>query len=159
MATRDEFIAGIQDVDQRLDALRDEIIANGEKPLPEGSWRVRDALSHLAARANGVPRVLARVEAADNPSAASPPPQSIDDINAGQVDERSERSVEQLLDEIKEGHAAALQAAQGLDSALLERSIPMGFRPGDAKVVDMLYTGGPRHDSGHLDQVEAAIKA
>ena len=160
MTTRDEFIQAVRGVDERLAALRDEILANPEKPLLEGTWRVRDALSHLAARANGVRRVLARVEAIDNPSGApAAAPRNIDEINAGQVDERVERSAEELLDEIREGHATAIQAAEGIDSVLLERSIPLGFRPGDATVAELLVMGGPRHDGNHLDQIEAALKA
>jgi len=161
MTSRDDFAAAVRQVDERLAALRAEILANPDKPLLEGTWRVRDALSHLAARANGVPRVLARVEAADNPSAggSAPAPRNIDEINAGQVDERSTRSVEELLDEIRDGHAAAVQAAAAIDDATLARSIPLGFRPGDATVGELLVMGGPRHDGNHLDQVEAALKA
>ena len=61
MTTRDEIIAGIRAVDERLAALRDRIIASGEQPLQEGTWVIRDALSHLAARANGVDRVIQRL--------------------------------------------------------------------------------------------------
>jgi len=161
MSSTDEFAAAVRQIDDRLAALRQEILANGDKPLLEGTWRVRDALSHLAARANGVPRVLARVEALDSPanSGSAPAPRNIDEINAGQVDERSERSVEELLDEIHAGHAAALVAAAAIDEATLARSIPLGFRPGDATVGELLVMGGPRHDGNHLDQVEAALKA
>lgn len=161
MTTRDDFTAAVRNVDERLAALRDDIIANPDKPLLEGTWRVRDALSHLAARANGVPRVLARVEAADKPSTGSAPsaPRNIDEINAGQVEERVDRSAEELLEEIRAGHAAALEAAAKIDDATLERSIPLGFRPGDATVAELLVMGGPRHDGNHLDQVEAALKA
>ena len=161
VTTRDDFIAAVHNVDERLAALREDILANPDKPLLEGTWHVRDALSHLAARANGVPRVLARVEAADNPSPGGAPsaPRNIDEINAGQVEERADRSAEELLEEIRAGHAAALEAAAGIDDATLERSIPLGFRPGDATVAELLVMGGPRHDGNHLDQVEAALKA
>ena len=160
MTGREDFVAAVRGVDARIAAIRTDILANADKPLLEGTWRVRDALSHLAARANGVPRVLARVEAADNPSSSSAPaPRTIDEINAGQVEERADRSVEQLLDEIRDGHAAALAAAAAIDDATLARSIPLGFRPGDATVAELLVMGGPRHDGNHLEQVEAALKA
>ncbi|MQC25812.1 MAG: hypothetical protein DWG77_05615 [Chloroflexi bacterium] len=159
MTTIDEFAAAVRGVDDRIAAMRDEILANGERPLLEGTWRVRDALSHLAARANGVPRVLARVEAADNPSSTPPAPRNIDEINAGQVDERTGLTAEELLAEIEAGHRAAIEAAQQVDASVLERSIPLGFRPGDATVAELLVMGGPRHDNNHLDQVEAALRA
>ena len=160
MTGREDFVAAVRGVDARIAAIRTAILANADKPLLEGTWRVRDALSHLAARANGVPRVLARVEAADNPSSSpAPAPRSIDEINAGQVEERADRSVEQLLDEIRDGHAAALATAAAIDDATLARSIPLSLRPGDATVAELLLMGGPRHDGNHLEQVEAALKA
>ncbi len=157
MTSREDFIAAVRTVDERLQALRPRILEQPEAPLPEGAWRVRDALSHLAARSNGVVRVLARVEAASGGTPA-PAPGSIDEINAGQVAERSDRPVEAILDEIRDGHQAAVQAVQALDEALLERVIPLGFRPGEASVADLLVMGGPRHDGNHLDQVEAALQ-
>lgn len=159
--TKDDFIEAVRQVDERIASLRDQILANPEKPLLEGEWRVRDALSHLAARANGVGRVLARVQAQDNPGSGSQPPAplNIDEINAGQVEERRDRSVEDLLDEIQSGHAAAIEAIQQVDDATLGRSIPMGFRPGEAQVAEMMVMGGPGHDNNHLDQIEAALKA
>jgi len=159
MTVQDEFIAAVNATDARIEAIRDQILAGGEKPLLEGTWRVRDALSHLAARSNGVARVLQRVEAAANAADAPPAPRNIDEINAGQVDERSEKSVAELLDEIREGHQAAIAAVQQIDDATLEKSIPLGFRPGEATVAQLLVMGGPGHDNNHLDQVEAALRA
>ena len=53
-ARRDEIVVGINACDERLDQLRPAMIANPDAPLPEGTWTVRDALCHIAARANGV---------------------------------------------------------------------------------------------------------
>jgi hypothetical protein len=160
MSSRDDFISTVNAFDARIEALRPRILAGGDRPLLEGTWRVRDALSHLAARSNGVPRVLQRVEALDNPGAGTAPaPRNIDEINAGQVEERTSKSVEALLDEIRAGHQTAITAAGAMQDALLERSIPMGFRPGEATVAEMLTMGGPRHDGVHLDQIEAALDA
>ena len=156
MTTRDDIITAIREVDTRLDALRDRILAAGEQPLTEGTWRVRDALSHLAARGNGVDRVLLRFRAWE---AGTPitPVATIDDINAGQVEERRDATIEQLLDEIRTGHAAAIEALGHVDDATLAKEMPQGFRPGDAPVADMIVRGGPGHDAGHLDQIEAAL--
>jgi hypothetical protein len=158
MATREEIVAAIRAVDARLEALRPQIVANSERPLLEGTWRVRDALSHLAARANGVDRVVQRARAAAS-GAPSAPPTSIDDINAGQVAERRDQPIEAILDEIRAGHAAAIEALRHVDDATLEQQIALGFRPGEIAVSDMMVRGGPGHDQNHLDQVEAALKA
>ena len=96
MTTRTDIIEAIRLVDARLDGLQTRILEDGDRPLPEGTWRVRDALSHLAARANGVERVLMRLRAheAGTPIAQ---PLSIDEINAGQVEERTSLGAADLL--------------------------------------------------------------
>ncbi len=164
MPTRDEVQSAIGAFDARIDGLRERILANGDAALAESEWTVRAALSHLAARANGVPRVVQRAEQAAQSTAgdgqqsgSAPPPINIDEINAGQVTERAGRSVLELLDEIRDGHRAAIAAVAELDESLLERSIPRGFRPGDTTVGEMLIMGGAGHDGSHLDQIEAAL--
>ena len=166
MPTQDEVQGAISEIDARIDGLRERILASGDAALAEGEWSVRDALSHLAARSNGVPRVLQRVEEASQVAAGgaqqpggAPPPMNIDDINAGQVEEHADRSVLELLDEIRDGHRAAIAAVTALDESLLQRSIPRGFRPGDTTVGEMLIRGGPGHDGSHLDLIEAALPA
>ncbi|MFA7248473.1 MAG: maleylpyruvate isomerase N-terminal domain-containing protein [Dehalococcoidia bacterium] len=156
MTTRDDIIAAIRGVDERLDALRDRIIERGDRPLPEGTWHVRDVLSHLAARANGVDRVVQRLRAAEAGVPAAPP-RNVDEINAGQVEERRDATVVALLDEIRAGHAAAITALAHVDDATLAKMLAQGFRPGESPVADMILRGGPSHDNTHLDQVEAAI--
>ena len=149
MTTRDDVIAAIQGVDTRLEGLRQRILASGEEPLQEGTWRV-------AARANGVGRVTQRVRAAQAGTPAAPVA-SIDEINAGQVHEREGATVIELLDEIRAGHAAAIEAIRSLDDATLEHPLAQANRP-DSPAIDMMLRGGPGHDNGHIDQIEAALK-
>ena len=73
------------------------------------------------------------------------------------MEERKDRTVEQLLDEIAAGHAAAIAAVEELDEALLAREIPLGFRPGEIAVGDMILRGGPGHDGRHLDDIEQSL--
>lgn len=156
MATREDIVAAIRAVDARLDALKPRILAQGDAPLKEGTWHVREALSHLAARANGVDRVAQRVR--DTQAGRPPaPPRTIDDINADQVAERTTKSVAELLDEISGGHAAAIAAIGALDQAVLDSMLPLGFRPGESAASDLMVGGGPRHDNNHIDQIEAAL--
>ena len=53
----------------------------------------------------------------------------------------------------------ALVALQGVEDATLNQMIALGFRPGETSVADMMFGGGPRHDQGHIDQVESALPA
>ena len=54
MATKEEIVAGIGEVRQRLRRLEPQIVANLDKPLLTGTWTVRDALCHIAADTNAV---------------------------------------------------------------------------------------------------------
>ena len=49
MATRDEIVTAIKAVDARLEGLKARIIDQGDAPLKEGTWHIREALSHLDA--------------------------------------------------------------------------------------------------------------
>ncbi len=158
MATKDDIANAIRANDARIEALRERILARPEQPLPQGEWRVRDALSHVAARANPVPRILARVEALDRDEAGAAPRINIDQMNLGQVEERRGASPEELLAEIAAGHAAATEELVGLDDELLSRVIPLGFRPGDTTVGDMLHMAGAGHERTHLDDVAVALE-
>lgn len=156
MTIRDDILTGIRDIDARLATLHNRIIEGGDQPLLEGTWRVRDALSHLAARANGVDRVIQRMRAQE---AGTPitPVATIDDINAGQVEERRGATVTELLEEIRTAHAAAITALDRTDDATLATLLAQGFRPGEAPVADMILRGGPGHDGNHIEQIEAAL--
>ncbi|TAJ16463.1 MAG: hypothetical protein EPO65_13215 [Dehalococcoidia bacterium] len=156
MATRDEVVSAIKAVDARLESLKPRILAQGDAPLKEGTWRIRESLSHLAARANGVGRVAGRVAAAQA-GTPQPAPRSIDDINADQVAERSTKSVAELLAEIAEGHAAAIEAIGKVDQAVLDYPLPLGIRPGESPAIELMLRGGPGHDNNHIDQIEAAL--
>lgn len=156
MATRQEIVEALHASDARIGELRGRILDRPEHPLPEGEWRVRDALSHLAARANAVPRVLERIERLDS-GGPEAPRINIDEINHGQVKERHGVSAVDLLAEIKAGHAAAIEGLQNIDEATLTRELPLGFRPGTTTVGEMLRMAGAGHEGTHLDAIEAAL--
>ena len=156
MTTRTDIIEAIRAIDARLAALHERIVADGERPLLEGTWRVRDALSHLAARGNGVDRVVQRLRATQAGTPVTPVT-TIDDINAGQVEERRGATVTELLEEIRTAHAAAITALDRTDDATLATLLAQGFRPGEAPVADMILRGGPGHDGNHIEQIEAAL--
>jgi len=152
--TRDELIEAIERAEQRLVALRPMLEATAEQPLPTGTWRVRDALSHLAARANPIPRVLQRIEEAASGVATPRPP--IDDVNAEQVEERVGLSAAELLDEMQAGHRATLE--QIPSDAVLAGTLP-AIGGGEASVAEMIARIGVGHETNHLNEIEAALRA
>ena len=133
MATREAIIETIRKSDARGEALRERIIAAPEAPLADGEWRVRDALSHLAARANPLPlieAVSAMLQAEGAPPAFDP-----DTQNAEQIAERADKSAFDILDEM---HAAYEEAIAGIGVARRRRSWRKGFKlPGMENEIQM----------------------
>ena len=156
MATRDEIAEALRANDARIDELRGRILDRPEHPLLEGEWRVRDALSHIAARVNPVPRVIERVERL-NSGGPEAPRINIDEINHGQVQERHGSSAADLIAEIKAGHASAIHDLERIEDDTLAREIPLGFRPGTTTVGEMLRMASAGHERSHLDAIEAAL--
>lgn len=152
--TRDELIEAIESAERRVVALRPALEAAAERPLPAGSWRVRDALSHLAARANPIPRVLQRIEESESGAVAPRPP--IDDINAEQVEERVGLTVSELLDEIQSGHRATLAGIPG--DEVLVKMLP-AFGGGEITVAEMIARVGVGHEANHLNEIEPVVSA
>lgn len=153
--TRDEIVNAIAETDARLERLRGRLIEAGDRSLASGEWRVRDALSHLAARANPVARSIWRMESATAPG--GPPAFDIHEENLGQVRDRSGHSVAELLTEIVDGHRAAVADLLALDEDILARRFPVAFPPHELSVIEFIDRAGPQHDNSHLDEVEAAI--
>lgn len=153
--TREEIIRAIEQTDARVERLRGSLVDAGERRLATGEWRVRDALSHLAARANPVARSIWRMESALAPGGS--PAFDIHEENAGQLRDRSGQSIADLLAEISDGHRAAVNELLALDEETLAGRFPVAFPPHELSVLEFIERAGPQHDNGHLDEVEAAL--
>ncbi len=165
MITRKDVIAAIQAVEARIGQLTPEILAHADAGLPEGEWRVREALCHLAARSNSVPQVKGVVERArafEGQREAGfwrSSTSSIDEVNQKQIEDRRRLNPQELLDEIHEGHRAETAAVAAFAQQTLDMRIPKVTGQGDMSVADLLMAAGPGHDNMHLDQIEKAIEA
>lgn len=157
--TRDEIVEAIRAADARLQALAPRITAAGDTPLASGDWRVRDAMSHVAARGNPVPRTLARLDQATDASGNPQPVRDIHEINAEQVRDRSEATIDDLVQETLDGHRQALSDLEGLDDTVLERRLVVAFDPGELSVAEFIHLAGPRHEGNHLNDIEAVLGA
>ena len=153
---REELVAALRAADERLERLRAPIRTGAAAPLPEGEWRVRDALSHLAARGNPVPRVLQRLAEFERGEAA--PTADIHAVNAEQVRARQARDVDALIDEIRAGHREALVALEGIDAVTLQRRLAVNFPPGELSAAEFILRAGSRHEGNHLDEIERALQ-
>ena len=151
---RDEVVSAIEAADARIGALRVRLEQHADAPLLEGEWRVRDALSHLAARANPVPNVLRRLAAHE--AGPTLPRPDIHEVNAGQVEERADRPIAQIIDEALASHRAALAALPAAD--VLAKMLP-AFQGGEITVGETIARSGPGHEANHLSDIERALDA
>jgi hypothetical protein len=158
LATKAEITAGIRDVEDRLQRLLPGIRANLDQPLPEGTWTVHDALCHMAADTNAVPRWLARFEAIDSGRATRPPGFSLDEFNQHNIDARKHKPVDDVVSEITNGLHADADAVSTMDESLLTRQIP-NFRGEITEASEMLNFTAVRHNHIHLDDIEKALSS
>ena len=150
---RAQIAEGVRTAAERVRALRDELIAAEEKPLPRGEWRIRDALSHLAARSNPVALAHRRIAEQGQDRVLT-----ADEVNHGQVEERSDLSVADLVDEIVAGSEAALTELGTLSDEFLEQTVKVSFGPGEMAASAIILFGGPRHFHEHLGDIEEALR-
>jgi hypothetical protein len=159
-ARRDEIVAGINACDTRLEQMKPSMIANPDAPLPEGTWTVRDALCHVAARANGVAMA---VTVANNTLGADPadvgPPFDIDVVNRQQIADRSEKDVDALLAEVLAGHQAAIDQLASIDNELLARRMKLPYFEHEVTVIDLIALAGAGHEQSHVNEIARAVGA
>ncbi len=157
MATKDEITTGIQEVEERLDSLLPGIVDHLDQPLPEGTWTIHDAVCHMAADANCLPRWQRQVEAAINGTSARPVGFNLDEYNQQNIDARKGKAVDEVVQEIRDGLHSDAAAVPGLDDALLAREVP-NFRGELQPASDRLSFTTRRHNHMHLDDIENALK-
>ncbi len=84
---------------------------------------------------------------------------TVDEVNHGQVQERTDLSVAELVDEIVAGSEAALAQLDELSDNFLEQTVKVSFGPGELAAGAIILFGGPRHFREHLGDIEAALQA
>lgn len=158
MATREAIVQAIRNADARGEALRERIIAAPEAPLAEGEWRVRDALSHLSARANPLP-LIEMVSAMAESGAEPPAPDDGEAMNAQQIAERAGMSAAEILDEMHAAYEEAVAGINALDDETLARSIKLPIMPNEIEMSDLVVMSMGMHVEAHLGDIEAALDA
>ena len=160
MTVKEEIESALKAADERLDALTDSMSARQDARLvdDDGKWSVRDCLSHVAATARvsgGAMRALSRARGEGEPAPAptSTPAPSVDERNQMQIEERASKSVEELVAEIKAGHALAWSDVQALDEEALGTDVQ------GVTVGAMVLRSLQGHEGGQVDRIEAALRA
>lgn len=153
-----------QDVVQQLAETRDQVSALVES-APEGAWRnatyegwtCRDLLSHIASTSGPASFVLtlARVGAPGGSGAGG---FDQDEFNRQQVAMRAERSVADVLNEIRSNIQRDIQAVEAAPEELLEKQFtaPWGVEGTVAEVIIASLTG---HLGMHIADLRKGLAA
>lgn len=156
MATKQEIIAAIREGIERVEAtygtLTNEQLAT-KVHEGEGGWTARQVLAHMAGRAEGHQLLLSLA------TGAAPTGFGGLDVNAWnqqRVDERAERSRDELLQEFRQTHEALIENVTELPDGALETMIPSP-RGGEIALGEMLAGSGGRHNVNHTVEVEQAL--
>ena len=158
MYTREEIIAAIRDAEARLDRLEPVIREHLQQHLPTGTWTVHDAVCHLAADSNAVPRFLDRIEKQRTGQPVRPAGFNMDAHNEANIARRRGLSLDEVLHEVHAGFANDIAQVQALPSDLLASDVP-NFRGELTPASDQIRFTAAGHPNLHLDDIEAALKA
>ena len=163
MTTKDEVISAIEAADARMKALAPALLAHGPDRLPDSEWDVRQALCHVAARANPVPLSLTIMQRMLVASAQGQKPDFRGgavrgaEINQAQLDERMDRSVAEVLAEIETGHQTALATVREMPQDEFDQRFPRVTGDGETSLGEMILRAGAGHEKEHLDQIVNAL--
>ena len=157
MATKQEIYEGVRCVEERLERLLPGIGENLERPLLTGTWTIHDALCHLAADTNAVPRFLQRLERIDRGEAGRPAGFNFDEHNEQQIALRKSKPIDDVVGEIRKGFADDVRGVEFIPDVTLERQIP-GFCGDPTLASDSLSFTLVRHNHIHLDEIEKALQ-
>lgn len=132
--------------------------ADWQETVYEGGWNVKQAYCHLAAMAGGAAFIINL--------AASPLPTSggggqggfdIDAWNAREVGARQDKSIEEILAELKSGCASSISAVEATSDELLAKEVTMPWGV-SGTLAEVLATSVTGHNATHLDDIERAVR-
>jgi hypothetical protein len=84
---------------------------------------------------------------------------NIDDYNQQQIDRRKGRSVQEVVQEIRDGLRADSEAIDTLEDDLLKLQVPSPRGGGMTEASEMLSFYVGRHNHIHLDDIEKALSS
>jgi hypothetical protein len=157
MATQQEVIRaireGIERVEGTFGTLTDEQLAM-QVHDSDGGWTARQVLAHMAGRAEGHQMLLSMATGAAPGGFGGG--FDVNAWNQQRVDERAERSRDELLQEFRQVHEALMENVIELPDGAFETMIPSP-RGGEIALGEMLAGSGGRHNVNHTVEVEQAL--
>jgi uncharacterized protein (TIGR03083 family) len=151
-----------EDVIACLTNFRDDVLALSEAASDsawaaqtyEDGWTARDVLSHIASTGGAVNFILMMARA--GPSGAGGAAFDNDAFNRQQVAMRAERSVAEVLDEVRSNIARDVQAVQSAPDDLLQQHF-RALWDVEGTVAEVIVTSVNGHLGGHVADLRGAL--
>ena len=80
----------------------------------------------------------------------------VDGVQA-QLEERMDRSVEEVLAEIQAGHQAGIATVREMPQEQFDQRFPRVSGDGETSLGETILRAGAGHEKEHLDQIENAL--
>ena len=155
MATREEILGsiqqGIETVEQTFGDLSDEQLAT---EVYEGGWNAKEVLAHLAGRQGTYDMIFSLAQGGAMPQT----PEGgfdVDTWNQRAVDERIDKSRDELLAEFRSVHADLAARISDTEDAVFQATVVTPR--GEAVAGDVLAGSGGMHSVTHSDDVAQAV--
>jgi hypothetical protein len=147
----DAIRAGINQVEATFSPLDGQQLATQIHEEPNG-WTAHDILAHLAGRQ---PTYDMLIKLAVKSNGAAPGDLDIDSWNQRLVDERANRSRDELIQEFRSVHQQLIERVSNLRDDQLRLSIVLPNR--ESNLGDVLLGSGGMHSIQHAQEVEQAL--
>ena len=155
MATREEILGaiqqGIDSVEQTFGDLSDDQLAT---EVYEGGWNAKEVLAHLAGRQGTYDMIFSLARGGAMPQTPDGG-FDVDTWNQRAVDERIDKSRDELLGEFRSVHESLAARVGDIDDAVLQTTVVTPR--GDAVAGDVLAGSGGMHSVTHSADVAQAL--
>ena len=155
-ASRQDVIDVLVSVRRDLEALVDSAPAAAWARVVHGDgWDARQLLSHMAST-SGVANFILMLAQGPAGAAGGGGTFDNDQFNAQQVAMRADRSVSELLDEVRSNIARDIAAVERAPDELLAKEFRTPWEA-EGPVADVIVESLRRHFRGHLDELATAL--
>jgi hypothetical protein len=131
--------------------------ADWQKPVYKGGWNVKQAYCHLAAMAGGAAFIINLAASAPPSSGGGQGGFDVDAWNAREVGARQDRTIEQILAELKSGCATSITVVEATSDELLAKQVTMPWGA-SGTLAEVLVTSVTGHNAAHLNDIERAVR-
>lgn len=153
VASKQEIISVYQQSSRRLDGI---VAGKSEEDLKKvvyPGWSAKQILCHLASTSGSAGFFIMMAQSGQGMGAGF----DIDRWNAEQVAARQDRPLEEIMAEFRAGHESSIKAVESAADDLMAKQVP-DFSGGMLALANLIKGAATDHETGHLDDLEKALR-